>query len=494
MFTIPPMQLVDRVRQFVRQHDLAPPGTRVVAALSGGSDSVALLHLLRALDAAGELTLVGAAHLNHQLRAAADADEQFARGVVRGLGLTAVVERADVRARAQAEHRSLEDAAHAVRHEFFERARRQLAADVVAVGHTEDDQAETFLLRLLRGAGPQGLGGMYPRRGTIIRPLLACRRRELRDYLDAHHIAYVEDESNSDVGIVRNRVRAELLPLLEARFNPAVVGVLADEALLAREVSQWLDEASSDLYGRVVQPLSPPAAPAVRLQIDLTGLAAAPRALARTVVRRAMTDAGGGRPIAFAHVDAVLRLAAGPRDGMLDAPGQRVDRTGVWLVLSGRPPGTHGRGLAGSGGQDAGGARHFRYPLSIPGEVLLPLAGAVVSAAPAEPVENAETEANVGAGHSVVVRRDLCRGALAVRNRRPGDRFRPIGLGGKKKLQDFFVDRKIARKRRDQVPLVVDESDRIVWVAGYGIDEAFRITDRSQGMLLLRLRLVGGSA
>src|SRR5689334_7101585 len=235
---------LQRVRQFVRQHALFSAETRVVVALSGGSDSVALAMILRELDAAGEVRLVGVAHFNHRLRDTASRDEEFSAGVARLLDVPFVADAENVRARARLEGRSLEDAARRARHEFFERARRQLDADVVALGHTRDDQAETFLLRLLRGAGSRGLAAMYPRHGAIIRPVLDCRRTELRAFLDQRGAAYLEDETNADVAIPRNRIRAELLPLLADRFNPAVVDVLSHEAELSREIWAWMESAA----------------------------------------------------------------------------------------------------------------------------------------------------------------------------------------------------------------------------------------------------------
>src|SRR5215471_6457857 len=177
------MQLLDVVRRTLRRHELADARTRVVVALSGGGDSVALAHLLRELAEAGELRLAGLAHLNHQLRATAARDEQWCAALAARLSLPIVVARDDVAGRARREHRSVEDAAHEARLAFFERARIELDADAVAVGHTLDDQAETFLLRLLRGAGPKGLGGMHPRSGRVIRPLLECRRADVRAFL-----------------------------------------------------------------------------------------------------------------------------------------------------------------------------------------------------------------------------------------------------------------------------------------------------------------------
>jgi tRNA(Ile)-lysidine synthetase-like protein len=219
-------------------------------------------------------------------------------------------------------------------------------------------------------------------------------------------------------------------------------------------------------------------------------LAGAPLALRRLIVWSAMQRASGGRPVAFGHVEAALRLM--DTHGAIDAPGQRVERVGSRLVLTGRPPGTRGRfGLVRNLSNLPNPANRpnlFRYPLSIPGEATLPEAGWIVSA---EAAADGAMVSNGQIGPSAaIVRSDLCRGPLSVRNRRPGDRFTPVGLGGRKKLQDFFVDRKVARRDRDAVPLVVDSADRIVWVAGHGIDEAFRVTDPAQAVVIFKVRRV----
>jgi tRNA(Ile)-lysidine synthase len=455
--------LLETVRRTIRRHDLAPPGTRVVVALSGGGDSVALALLLRELDEAGEVSVTGVAHFNHQLRDAAGRDEAFCRSFSAELGWPFLADREDVRARAAREHRSIEDAARAARHEFFARARAHFSADVIAVGHTRDDQAETFLLRLLRGAGPRGLSAMHPRSGDIIRPLLDCRRPALRAHLDELGVAYVEDETNADVAIPRNRVRAELLPLLEARFNPAIVDALSSQAALARDEWLWMAEQAVD-------------------DLRIASLLAMPRALRRLAVWRAMNEAAGGRTVSLSHVEAVLDLLESPgTGGSIDAPGHVVERVGDRVVLrSGRS-------------DDAQAARaFFRYPLSIPGEVALPEQGLVVSAElrGAAAAGARAPGATVGNRATAVIAADGWRAPLAVRNRRPGDRFRPFGLDGQKKLQDFLVDRKVARADRDRVPLVVDENDRILWVAGHEIDEAFRVTAASRAVLILTLRQV----
>jgi tRNA(Ile)-lysidine synthase len=191
-----------------------------------------------------------------------------------------------------------------------------------------------------------------------------------------------------------------------------------------------------------------------------------------------MNQLAGGRTVSFEHVDKTLQLLE-EEGGAVDAPRHRVQRLGSRIVL---------------GSRRAHSANLFHYSLSIPGEVQLAEAGCIVAAELASGPGDTGDPARSGRGPVALVRGDLLEGSLTVRSRRPGDKFRPVGLGGRKKLQDYFVDRKVALGGRDQVPLVVDKSDRIVWVAGYGIDEAFRVTDTSQSVLLLRLKVVGGSA
>jgi tRNA(Ile)-lysidine synthase len=461
------MHLIERVRRTIHAHDLAGADTRVVVALSGGSDSVALAYLLSELAADGALRIAGIAHLNHQLRAAAAADETFCAEMAARLHVPFLSHTERVADRAIEERRSIEEAAREARYEFLECARLHFDADAIALGHTRDDQAETFLLRLVRGAGSRGLAGMHPRNGRIIRPLLDCRRGELRAFLEAHGVPFLHDETNDDVSIPRNRVRAELLPLLEQRFNPSIVDVLADEADIAREEWRWIDQAAREAAPRVVCRDADQA-----WRIDAAALNGLPPAVARMIVRAALTDAAGGVPVSFRHVEDALRLAR-LGGAAIDGPGLRMERDVDSVVLiNKRTP----------------DANFFRYSLSIPGEVTLAEAGYVLSA------ETASSAAAAGAvlsnAGTAVLQLDRCPGPLSIRSRLPGDRFRPLGLGGRKKLQDYFVDRKVARRRRDRIPLVVDELDRIVWVAGHSIDDEFRVTDPAQAVLILRLRQV----
>src|SRR5436190_3316668 len=478
-----------RALETIRRHGLARPGDRVLVALSGGADSVALLLLLRELEQHGALTVAGAAHLNHQLRgAAADEDEAFCAALAARLGVPFRAARRDVAALARAQKRSVEDAARTARYAFLDGAAGELGASAIAVAHTREDQAETFLLRLLRGAGTRGLAAIHPRVRLpavapaaprwVIRPLLDVARADLRSYLAARAQPFREDASNADVSIPRNRVRHELLPYLESQFSPSITDVLSREAALARQDEEFLRAEAIKLADRIVLT-------DVAVRIDVAGLSSAPRALSSRVAQAALHRLAGSKSIAFDHVERLLALADGPGDGRaVSLPGQYAVRAGNMVVL--RP----GRA------DIQAGTNSFAFSLSIPGEVELGAQRLAVGAclaeaarergAPSGPGERLKTW--VGRGSEVGVAAGALVLPLAVRNRRPGDRFRPLGAPGVRKLQDFLVDRKVARNERDLLPLVVDGRDRIVWVVGQAVAEDFRVTDPSQGVLLLKVR------
>jgi len=486
-FGIDMTSLATRALETVGRHALLRDGRRVLVALSGGADSVALLLILRELERAGAVVVAGAAHLNHLLRGAdADADEAFCAALAARLGVPFLAGRVDVAALARAAKRSLEDAARTARYAFLERAADTLDADAIAVAHTKDDQAETFLLRLLRGAGARGLAAIHPRAGRVIRPLIDLERAALREYLAAAGQAFREDATNADVSIPRNRVRHQLIPLLESRFSPGVVDVLAREAALARDDEDFLQGEAIKLADRIVLTGRTPGPADIHL--DIAGLLRAPRALASRVVLGALQRQAGSRPIHFDHVERVFALAAAGSGGAVSLPGQDAVTTGGVIVL--RPAGPKSRGSP----KREGGGNSFAFSLSIPGEVALDPQKLTVTAeqmpgtdaAQARPMKWAARGAEVGVAAGAL------RLPLAVRSRRPGDRFRPLGAPGARKLQDFFVDRKVPRGERDTVPLVVDASDRIVWVVGQTVAEDFRVTDPSRGVILLKVRHLGG--
>jgi tRNA(Ile)-lysidine synthase len=467
------MRLIDSVRRTVRRYGLLPAGSRVAVALSGGADSVVLLHVLLELAAEENFQVAGALHLNHLLRGGdSDADELFCRQLVSSLALPARIGRVDVAARARAGRISIEQAGHIARHEFFDRAAVELGATRVAVAHTKDDQAETFLLRLLRGAGPRGLGGMSPEWGIVIRPFIHTSRADVRAFVQARGLSFREDASNADVAIPRNRIRHELLPLLERRFATGIVDVLDRDAAIARDDAAYLEEAARKASTRLISRTSR------GVEIDADALRREPAAIARRVIRLAQQWAAGERFIGFDASEAVLHFAVSKSTGQLDLPGHRVNRRGSRLVLT-----------ASRGREKPAPARDFSYPLEVPGQVVVPEAACAISAATANigfrrsVAELLEASAE---RDQVVVEAGRLAAPLSVRNRRPGDRFRPLGLGGRKKLQDLFVDAKTDRLERQVTPVIVDSSGRIVWVAGHALAEEFRVTDTTRDVVILK--------
>jgi tRNA(Ile)-lysidine synthase len=463
------MSLTDSVLRTIRRHEMLPAGGRVAVALSGGPDSVALLYLLRELEDRGDLVVAGAAHFNHQLRGpASDDDEAFCRQLASDLRLPIEVGAGDVRAWARAERRSIEDAARRMRYHFLADATHRLAADAVAIGHSRDDQAETFLLRLLRGAGTRGLGSIRPKAGIVIRPLIDVARAELRQFAADRGLIFRDDATNADVSIPRNRIRHELLPYLEREFTPGIAAVLAREAVLAQEDEERLQGEAIESAASIVITATGSST------INTRELASLHPAVASRVARSALQQLAGDRFIGFEHIQRFLAFARDGGEGRsLSLPGQQAVHKGSLLLLRREPD----RQRAVSNLQ--------RLLLPVPGEVVLNRPRIALSAA------WTDGALPILADHSAMVKGVT--GGLSVRFRTPGDRFEPPGLGGRsKKLQDYLVDRKVARAERDSLPLIVDGDDRILWVVGHGVAEGARAAEPSPGVILLKVRRLGG--
>ena len=290
-----------------------------MVGLSGGPDSVALLDALATLATQGGFRVV-AAHLDHGLRPESEGDAAFCAELCRRLVVPLRTGVADVRDRARRERGGLEQAARRARYEFLRAARRELGAAAIAVAHTRDDQAETLLMRLLRGAGHDGLSAMRPRSGDIVRPLLGVSRAGVLAHLATRGLAAREDATNRDPSFMRNRVRHELLPYLEARFNPRLREALSRTSELLADEAELLRGLGDAFFARAAR------CDADGVVLDRQRLAEAPRALARIALRRALESAGGLRGVAALHVEQFLRVARSKAPGrrLLPLPGARA--------------------------------------------------------------------------------------------------------------------------------------------------------------------------
>lgn len=466
------------VLRTLRGGRLVARGERVLVAVSGGADSTALLHALHAIAPVLELSL-SVAHLDHALRGAESAaDAEFVRGVAARLGIAARVERRRiVRRRGE----SLETAARRVRYAFLAEAARESGCAVIATGHTANDQAETVLLRLLRGAGSAGLSGVRPQRPLesgaavrVVRPLIDRRRDDVVRYLAALGAAHREDASNRSAEPLRNRVRMEILPRIATLVNPDAVSALARFARHQRAIDLFLaKEAAIALDRAVVGERRGEIALAVAALAAIDP-AVAPYVLRLAVLRVARRTAG---PPALdaAHIEALLALAAGPAGRRAAAlPGSLVARrAGDRLEIARSEP----------------ARAPFCFPLPIPGSVALadaalsaarvPLKGAGPSHAPGSPY---------GPRHPFAVEFDLewIAPPLEVRSRRAGDRIAPRGMFGRKSIQDLFVDRKIPWTERNRVPVVADR-DRVLWVVGHAVSREAAISETTRETLVLAI-------
>ncbi len=438
------------------------PGWTLVVAVSGGVDSMVLLHVLAGLGETYGVRL-HAAHLDHGLRGLeAERDAAAVAAWGRSLGVPVTVERAGPLDRRGG---SLQRAARAARYAFLERVADRVGAQRIALGHTRDDVAETLLLNLLRGAGLRGLAAIPPVRGRLIRPLIAVPRERILAYARAHRVPWMEDSSNRSAAYRRNRIRAELIPALAKEYNPNISEVLARTAALLRAEDAYLDSLARMALRRSAQ-----AGRTGEAVLRGPELAELDPVLRRRVLRAAL-ESLPGRPILPARHLAGLEawVAAGPQPGRRDLP--RV-LAAFWergqLVLA--PQST---------------------PPPVPA-VALPIAVAT-RMAPfgmiflAERVERAEARVPPPAPEEVWLDAAAAPGGLAVRGWRFGDRFRPLGLGGSKKLQDFFVDAKVARGARGRVPLLVS-GDEILWVVGHRVDDRAKVTPATRSLLRVTAR------
>jgi len=468
--------LAGRMLATIRRRALCRDGARVIVAVSGGSDSVALALLMAELDAAGVVHLAGLAHLDHGLRgAASERDAEFCARLADACGVSFDLERCDVASIAAGRRRSLEEAARGVRYGFLERVRQLRQADVVAVGHTRDDQAETVLLRLTRGAGPRGLTAIHPRRQHVIRPLIDLRRADLMGYLEARGHTWMVDDSNLDRRRRRNRLRHDVLPALVASEGDSVVNVLARTAEIAGADEALLAALARDARVRVVVGQGP------GLRLNVAALAQEPLALARRVVQWALSQLSDRAPT-FAQVDATLRFLQRGRPGVLALPGGQVELSAGQGVLSSRP------------------RRHcplpafgnWRYQLRVPGELAVPEAGIRLRAM-LVPCELAGPFRKPVDASAAVLDLQTAGHDLVIRAWQPGDRMRLPDGSGRKKVQDVFVDRKVPRADRHRVAIVTSADGRIAWVAGHATAGGFGVTGATKSVVVLSFEPLGGN-
>ena len=457
--------MLKKVIRFIKENRLFAEGDTVVVAVSGGADSVALLDILTSLPEL-KLNLV-VAHLNHQLRGAeSDGDEEFVRKLAESYGMPFVAKRVAVGESARQERRSLEEAGRVARYAFFDEAAALHQANAVVLAHHADDQAETVLLRLLRGAGGSGLCAMAPRSaGRYVRPLLGVTRGEIEAYLLGRGLPFRTDSSNGDLDFLRNRIRHELIPCL-AGYNPAIAERLADTAQALAADEEFLEAATDAACARHV------AWSAGRVVMTGPGVRSEPRGIRLRLYRRAISRAKGDLlRIGFRHLQAIERLVFSPKPHLsLVLPDRlRIEKSYEEIAIA--PAEENKSSVHGEFFVDRPGI----YPL--PGGGLL----AVDYAIPPDDLKSVP---------ATTAWFDPAKASFPwlVRPFRPGDRFSPFGMTGQKKVKDLFIDAKLSMASRSRIPLLFCGAT-LLWVGGVRVSNAARLTDQTE--IALRAEIVG---
>jgi tRNA(Ile)-lysidine synthase len=428
--------LIKNMMATVEKYHMLEKGDGVVVGLSGGADSAALFHALLCLRPVFGVT-VSAAHVNHGLRGAEAArDEAFARELCAARGVLLSVFHFDIAACAKEKGLTLEEAGRLKRYEAFEAARAKHGAQKIAVAHNLNDQAETVLMRVIRGTGVHGLAGIPAVRGAVIRPLIAASRVEIEGFMAENGLAFISDSSNDSEDYTRNKLRLRLLPYIKAELNPNIINTLARTARLAAEENDYLEEQAAAVYQNCLVPGGVAAAVLKKV----------PVVLQKRVIRKACLAAGGIKDISFDHINDILKLADNQSGRRLTLPnGLTVLNSFGTLVFS---------------NAQTAAPEGFSYPLPIgPRGVYIKETGFYVTASP----EEIKCFGNL---NNICTKRFDCDrivGTLSLRSPRPGDRI--AIRGGSKKISRWFAEEKFPLADRARVPLVADAA-AVLWIIG----------------------------
>lgn len=453
--------LVKKIEQTISRYSMLEYGNRVLVAVSGGPDSVVLLDVLDQLKDAFSLDLV-VAHFDHSLRPNDDEREtRFVASLAVSKNLPFETQKA--LSPPGKNVMSLEEAARERRYEFLGHAKKTHGAQKIALGHTLDDQAETVIMRLLRGSGPAGLSGIPPvRNHDIIRPLIEVTRREIEGYITRQKLQHITDPSNLEKHHLRNRIRLDLLPQLKT-YQPRIVEILGQTAGIMRDETRWMETEAEEWIKGHVEVFE-----TGKHSVPLKAFGELVAALQNQVIRQIIKRVEGGlRRISVRHIEAIKRLMQGRPQASLDLPHSvLVKRTYETL--------TFGKN---EGEQNAKGIKGFQYVLEGPGVFDLDAISCTVTL---EEINGKALLPGDNASPWVVhLNADRIQYPLMIRSFLPGDRFVPLGMTGHKKVKDFFMDQKIPSRVRRRLPLLC-QGENPIWVCGLRLDDRFKVGPKTK--------------
>lgn len=458
------MELINKVKKTIEEHKLIIPGDLVITGVSGGPDSLALLHILNRLK--DEMNFkIHVAHLDHSFRGKEAEDEAiWVFETAQQWGLQCTTEKTDVPFLVETTGASPQDAGHRARKAFFLRLYKELHAQRIALGHQADDQAETLIMHFLTGAGPEGLTGIRPSNYPFIRPLLFVFRKDIEEYCSTHGLKPLKDPSNQKNVYLRNKIRNVILPLLKAEVNPNLAETLNKTAQVFCAEEEYWETATQEIAKRCCEEEEGAA------KLDLNQFSLLHLAQQRRIIRYLYHTIKKGQGLAFPHVEDVRKLALQGQTGkILHLPeGVKVMKTYGFLKFT---------LLEYNKATDFLEARR----LNIPGITAIPEKGLVFKA---ELITEIKEPLNMELTAAIPFRDEPPE--LWVRPRRPGDIFSPKGLNGSKKLKNYFIDKKVPREERDQTLLLARDGE-VLWIPGMAVSSKINVIETGKSYVLLKI-------
>lgn len=452
------MNTTDKVRNTIIRHRLIERGERVLLALSGGSDSVAMLHILIALSKEMGFS-VCAAHLNHNIRQEAAGDEKFVRELCRKEGIECFVRSVDVLEYAKANNLSSELAGRELRYGFFEELKREKGIDKIATAHNKNDSAESVLLHLIRGCGIEGLSGISPKRdGHIIRPVIELSKKEIEEYCKENSFDYVVDKTNFEADYTRNKIRLLLMPVIEKEINPNFIETVTQNADIFSEAAEFLDSCAQKVYNKVCSGNS----------ADIAALMKENTAVIRCVLQRLYCEyRGKPEKLSVKYINELIRLLkSGETSKTLNLPNKISART------------EYGRLYFKDTEEKSQG---FDYLLCEGEEIY-------VSEGDFSVILKGESAWEKSSKNKILFYAEE-NSVFRLRSRENGDIFFPVGMQGRKRLSDLFSDMKIPSAERDNIPLLICDGE-IVWVGGIRQDRRFLKGSRLMSCEIIKRSMV----
>lgn len=449
--------MINKVKRFISEHQMVQAGDCIIIGVSGGPDSMVLLHIMKELrDVLGIKIVV--AHLNHKIRAEAGEEEEYVRETCRQWDVPFYVRREEVLELAARYKKTVEEAGRDARYQFFSKLMTDLSAQHIATAHHRDDVAETVLLHLLRGSGIKGLRGIMPVSGSIIRPLMALDRAAILNYAENNEIQYCTDQSNNDPLYLRNRIRLQLLPLLQEQYNPRISDTLNQLAAIARDENKVMEQLVYNDWPLLVKETRDNL-----ISLDYSAFSLLLPGLQRRIIIHALSLLAGETGWSMEDINIIMDLATRPGSSRVVylKKGVKVNKSYRLLVFSTFIP----------------KCPEFCYPVEVPGKITIKETGEVYSF-------DLTGRINVRDPDAIYLDYDKM-GPLQLRSRRPGDVFFPYGMGGKKKLKKYFIDLKIPAFERNRVPLLASGPD-IYAVLGYRIASLAAIDAHTNRIIVIK--------